>query len=69
LLAVCNCLFNIFAATIHNWRPSPASAILKPVVGNLSSTKQIGKTSNPLRAISQMLTIKSTFTINKNYFY
>jgi hypothetical protein len=27
LLAVRNCLFNIFAAALHNWRVSPPSAI------------------------------------------
>jgi hypothetical protein len=26
LLAVLDCLFNIFAATLHIWRPSPPSA-------------------------------------------
>jgi hypothetical protein len=26
LSAVCDCLFNIFAATLHIWRPSPLSA-------------------------------------------
>jgi hypothetical protein len=26
LSAVCDCLFNIFAATLHIWRPSPPSA-------------------------------------------
>jgi hypothetical protein len=26
LLAVYNCLFNIFAATLHIWRPPPPSA-------------------------------------------
>jgi hypothetical protein len=26
LSAVHDCLFNIFAATLHNWRPSPPSA-------------------------------------------
>jgi hypothetical protein len=26
LSAACNCLFNIFAATLHVWKPSPLSA-------------------------------------------
>jgi hypothetical protein len=26
LSAVCDCLFSIFAATLHMWRPSPPSA-------------------------------------------
>jgi len=29
LLAVCNCLFNIFAATLHIWRLSPPSTVLE----------------------------------------
>jgi hypothetical protein len=28
LLAVCDCLFNIFAATLHTWRASPPSTTL-----------------------------------------